>query len=993
MAEELVKRVCQCCGGALRKKEGNVYVCEMCKSEFELQERISEEDQIALQQARLHRNALRFEEAQENYDVVLQKNPNHAEANFGAFLCEYGIIYEQDYDGITWIPTCHRLSECPVEQSAYYRNLTESDKKKADQIEQLRLAILEKVKKIEPYDVFICYKATDEKNGVKTPTKETRWAHDIYDTFTHELGLKVFFAEKSLETTNTEYEPHIYAALRSSKLMILLAANIDHVNAPWVKNEWKRYVKYIREGEEKTIRVLHDALDMYTMPKELQKTQGIDHNASTWMGNLKKAAEEIFEKTPEIKRKELETITYTRREVSKNNVEKRTLQKIEKTAVPASEGTKIKMAEDLMQMRKFPAATNTLQSVLAANRACSKAYYNLFLIEQGCINDQEFIASRKTVTDFTNFEAALASGNKDECAAYLKMLHARVQADPQPALFDEYIALPGVTQKQIDELALAVYDAAAKMKNPALFDCAIKAINDTDTYIHYNCEFGKIMFPKLGAAAEKYFDAVLAVDEGHQESLLYKLMSEAGVKSEAEFCQWCMDSNDYTELEKIYSYGYFARLSDMLFTAASNEVKKTKTSARLEKALNLADFILQITPNSRNKLFITRMENIKDSLFEAEHYEYINKYLEQLLAINPNNDYTYFERLMVKCKTNDYIGLALLGDGLLDETDFLNAMNTRAQNEPEEEHNFYMRAFQQFSFLTECAKENGVDLKAFVEEVGSQGLPTLDSFVGHNSGTKIRNLVKNYADKVATRKRAAAAEEAARRQEQRNRELAAEQARAAAAARAAEARDLKGKHTLAWILNIAQIVIYLLIGVLLNNQAKAVIEGKGLESEAVAFLNLVYEGRYEFLSDFTLLVLAVDILINLIFFTSVRRNGNMDDFKAHIWFRILIQIATLIFHVLMFSDLFMDGALREIAFMDTEYLGDLFFEGILTEFIGYGGFRIWIFFGGAVLALAWVIYGTIFSACCGCNCVPWCDNDGEPGCGGDKCSEMKCGDD
>ncbi len=979
MAEELIKRVCTCCGGELQKLQGNEYKCRNCGSILELKEQISEESQILLTNARKDRNAMKFEEAQENYDAVLEKNPDHEESNFGAFLCEYGIVYEQDTDGETWVPTIHRLNECPVEQNAYYHKLTPHYRKIADQIEALRVAILEKTKKIEPYDVFICYKATEEKNGVKVPTKESTWARDIYDTFMHELGLKVFFAEKSLETTNTEYEPHIYTALRSAKLMILLAANTEHVNAPWVKNEWKRYVKYIREGEEKTIRVLHDALDMYTMPKELQKTQAIDHNTSTWMANLKRAAEEIFEKVPEIKRKELEKIEYTRREVTRSQVEKRKLGTFEKTAVPATEAGQLSMAERLIGLRKFPAATSTLQTVLAANRACSAAYYNLFLVENECTNANEFINSKRQVKSFANFEAALASGDKAQKEKCLKLLQARIEQDPQGYLLDEYIALPGVTPAQIDKLAEAMYDAALKVKNEKLFDSAIKTVSDTDKYIHFNCEFGKAMFPKLGAGAARYFDAVLAVDEGHQESLLYKYMIKANVRSEADFCQYCIGLSDYTELEKIYGYGYFVRLSDMLFTAATNEIRK-RNSVRLEKALSLADFILQITPNSHNKLFIARMNNIKDALFEAEQYSYINKYIEQLLAINPKNDYAYFERLMVKCRVNDYIGLALLGDDIINEPDFLNAMNTRMQNVPGD--NFYMDVYEQFNYLIDVAKQNCVDLNGFVDEVGSQGLPTLESFVATNARTKIQSLVKNYHDKVLTRDRQRRQAEEARRTKERNDQLAAEQARIAREAREAEARTMKGKQNLAWILNVGQLLLYILLAVFLNKEAQAVLSGEKLIGDSWLLNTWLVEGREDGGNMFVLLLLGVDILVNVLFFTQCRSGGNMDEFKGHIVFRVIVQIATVVIHILMFTE----GDVRELIFSAGQIEYGVFESFMnLEDFAFLGGLRVWIWFVAVGLLLAWAIYGTIFSACCGCDCVPWCDGDSD-----NKCDTGNC---
>ena len=57
------------------------------------------------------------------------------------------------------------------------------------------MAILEVSSKEEPYDVFICYKETDEDGG---RTIDSVLAQDIYDELT-EKGYKVFFARITLE--------------------------------------------------------------------------------------------------------------------------------------------------------------------------------------------------------------------------------------------------------------------------------------------------------------------------------------------------------------------------------------------------------------------------------------------------------------------------------------------------------------------------------------------------------------------------------------------------------------------------------------------------------------------------------------------------------------------------------------------------------------------------------------------------------------------------
>ena len=294
MITEFKKLNCIGCGGTLEPVGGKL-VCPYCHNVYEEVEQISEEEAISLNRATTDRNLFRFDEALEEYNLLISRYPNNEMAYWGAFLCDYGIVYEQDYNGKS-VPTCHRLSERPVTKSPYYSHLSKEHLKDATEIETLRASICAKSKTISPYDVFICYKATDDFHGRAMPTKESVWARDVYELLTHELKLKVFFAEKSLQGSNAEYEPHIYAALNSAKIMFVMADSLDHVNAVWVKNEWKRYSKYAQEGQNKTIRVIYDNIEPYDLPRELQKTQAINHNSMSWVNAVKSAVNDIFAK-------------------------------------------------------------------------------------------------------------------------------------------------------------------------------------------------------------------------------------------------------------------------------------------------------------------------------------------------------------------------------------------------------------------------------------------------------------------------------------------------------------------------------------------------------------------------------------------------------------------------------------------------------------------------------------------------------------------------
>lgn len=738
------KLTCSTCGGQLEEKNGKL-VCKYCRSVYHAIEKISEAEVIALNNATTDRNRMLFDDAQEKYDLLLKDYPDNTEANWGAFLCAYGIIYEKDYND-EYKPTCHRLNECPVKKSPYYAKLTDENKKRADEIEELRLKILAEVKKIQPYDVFICYKQNEDKvseSAPKIPTRESKWARDIYEMLSRDLGLKVFFAEKSLSGTNVDYEPHIYAALRSAKLMIVLASSIEHVNAVWVKNEWKRYAKYIREGEDKTLRVVYDGVEPYELPKELQNKQAICHDDINWNESLANSVRELFNAAPELARKEYKEITYTRKEVEHGQVDKRELPVFEKTSVPASEETNLKTIESLMGLKKFKPAVANLRVVLAANRACSRGYLDLFLCENECANAEAFVNGKKAVASFANYENALASAEtEEEKTEILDVLVSRIHNTPTLALFEEFAHLPNATKDQTRKVMLSVYDKAKETCDCALFDALLKMVADTDQFIEWNFEFAKSLhLAKKSQIAKKYIDAVLNLDEGHQEALLYQYMIQIGAKDENAFFLHCYDKlKDYKEIEKIYEYGYFSRLSSLLFEKCFERIER---GGSLENGTRLADFLLSIIPQGENSRYLNNCDKLITALFRVQAYQYINKYLEQVLVISPNNDETYFQKVMVKYKVNNPYALVKATDKLMDEEDYINALNTYAKNNPTQE-NLYMRLYAQYDYIQELLGKYRLKINELGEKASlySCDVKALTKF----SKKKIEEAASKYAD-------------------------------------------------------------------------------------------------------------------------------------------------------------------------------------------------------------------------------------------------------
>lgn len=270
---------CKMCGGNLEILEGStVCECEYCGTRQTVPSSDNEKKLTLFGRAGRLLRACEFDKAAGVFESIVSDFPEEAEAYWGLVLCKYGIEYVDDPTTGKKIPTCHRSSFDSVLDDPNFQQACENTdavarrvyREEARQIEELRQAILQVSGKEEPYDIFISYKETDE-NGERT--LDSVLAQDIYKELTNE-GYRVFFSRISLEDKlGSEYEPYIFAALNSAKVMLVVGTDYENFEAIWVKNEWSRFLKLIASGQKKTLIPVFKNMDPYDMPKEFAKLQ------------------------------------------------------------------------------------------------------------------------------------------------------------------------------------------------------------------------------------------------------------------------------------------------------------------------------------------------------------------------------------------------------------------------------------------------------------------------------------------------------------------------------------------------------------------------------------------------------------------------------------------------------------------------------------------------------------------------------------------------
>lgn len=375
--------ICQQCGGSLDILENGLGECQYCGVLQTLPIDQSKETKNILNRAIEFRLNCDFDRAIYEYEKALDLNETEPETHWGMLLSKYGVEYVKDPITYVYKPTLHRISSISIFDDIDYKAAIKYAlpsqisyyKEKAEEIEAVMKELLMMSANQEPYDIFLSYKEADDVTRKRTD--DSYLAHDLYNELTAQ-GYKVFFAPKSLGIGL--YEPKIYSAIISSKIMIVLGTKAEYFNAVWVKNEWSRYAEMIDRGEPKEIIPVYKNMEVDKLPYKLTRYQAYDMSSISFLPML------------------LDTISTI---VSKSKT------KIKFNKDVSAEDNFIERGRLELEAGHFTEAERFIESALNINAHNSQAYFYKLMIEMR-ITKQEYIStSTKYLKEYINFERAV----------------------------------------------------------------------------------------------------------------------------------------------------------------------------------------------------------------------------------------------------------------------------------------------------------------------------------------------------------------------------------------------------------------------------------------------------------------------------------------------------------------------------------------------------------------------------------------------------------
>ena len=413
---------CKMCGGDIEISADKTFgTCEYCGSTMTLP-KMDDDQRLSLfnRGTHLRRNG-EFDKAAAIYERLIGENDADAEAHWNLLLCRYGIEYVQDPASGERIPTCHRASfDSILNDVDYHAALQYSDgvarslyEKEALRIANLQKDILAISQKETPFDVFICYKESDE-NGKRT--KDSALAQDIYYQLT-DAGYKVFFARITLEDKlGQEYEPYIFAALHSAKVMVVVGTKPEYLNAVWVKNEWSRYLALMRTDRSRLLIPCYRDMDPYDMPEELSMLQSQDMGKIGFIQDLIRGVKKVVDAA---KPQEAAAETVKETVVVHNETSGNVHALLDRGQMALEDG-------------EWTKADEFFEQVLNQDAKCGAAYLGKFLAKARKANVQAYVQS--SCTGIT--ADAPTKRNAEACAEDQAFIDACVKNYQVPEYYD-----------------------------------------------------------------------------------------------------------------------------------------------------------------------------------------------------------------------------------------------------------------------------------------------------------------------------------------------------------------------------------------------------------------------------------------------------------------------------------------------------------------------------------------------------------------------------
>lgn len=545
--------VCETCGGTLIRK-GNHYVCRYCGHMWVID---VADDIHAVERANAWASLRNgdFEGAIEQFDNIIIKEDQNYEAYWGRALAQNGITYVADIQENKKVPTCNNITEQEFLKNSDVKkaislapaDIAASYKQQAELIESIRIEWLEKASKEPAYDVFICFKDKDKENGIER-TQDSYDAQDLYYALVEE-GYKVFFSHVSLkDKTSEQFEPYIYNAIKTAKVMIVFGEKPEYFSAVWLKNEWSRFAARIKKGEKhkNSLVVVYKNLDPGDLPVVLKTRQCLNAADITFLSDLTRHIKRVIEETKNSAL--LERIEITGGQISRkatslsvNAVQTHEVGIAAIAEYSLNERQSISLINTYLKATQWSDAEKLIDDVLFENPTCAEAIWCRLLAKKRIARSEDVIGKLDKFTgeDFATVEKYLNCAPKESAQSVLRLLYDSVQKT-SVATYEKI--LDTILPFSFEERQMCIdmaFDGATKSQKLPILKKLIGTLQSTEVDKYISLHYRYAMNTKDRKEKKECLENILEIDEGNIEALreiLFFNLTDSLLESKRERC-------------------------------------------------------------------------------------------------------------------------------------------------------------------------------------------------------------------------------------------------------------------------------------------------------------------------------------------------------------------------------------------------------------------------------------------------------------------------
>ena len=643
----MFEKVCRACGGALIR-EGNYLVCEYCQRK----ELVDVSDDIHAVARANAWEALRksdFEKATELFEELIVKNDKDYDSQWGLALAKASIVYVNDVIEGKKVPTLNNITEdsfiadkaVKTAISLAPKEIAESYREHAEYIEKVRVEWLEKASKEPPYDVFISFKDSDREHGI-TRTTDSQTMQDLYTALV-EKGYKVFYSRVTLRDKVAEqYEPYIYNAIKTAKVMIVYGEKAEYFNSTWIKNEWMRFKKRVESGEKhkNALVTVFKGVDPYEIPTALTGgKQGIDlgviSNYETLLNHVKLVVNESKQA------KKLDKIEIKGGQMGKKSSEIKTetlqTREIGSSAVEASITDKqtLKLVATYAKAGDFVEAEKLLGELLYKNPNNPEyKWQRLLLLHKTTESAISAKVPGFTASEIDLIKDILATADKKLATTLLNVLYDGANACKQDKCLQILNIILPYSYDDRDEKIASAFDSAFANRQFEVFKLLLTTLPSDSVDEYVECIIHYAQNVTDGAVIDWAVSKVFEVDESNPWALevQFKKAFELG------------------DLEKAVSaYETFLKYSN----SVDAEIEKTleNLSKRITREVDCA-FIWQILRYYGGDIskIIRLLTDTAFSEIRVGRFDFARQLLELVISKNPDEAEAYWGLCLVALK-------------------------------------------------------------------------------------------------------------------------------------------------------------------------------------------------------------------------------------------------------------------------------------------------------------------------------------------------------